>query len=168
MGKTRPTCWMWRPRTRSRTPRHSCSWWWRGMQLCRFATEVSVQWIVVSLVLPVFEVSEHKIYTYSKYAFCSAVLHMNTLVVCAELSSSFTVFNFIIKHWTNKMSGLLSGEMPPCTVWKPDGSLPLSFLINLFFFFFFWDMPRLCLDDRELATKKVFLRSRTAFVLHFD
>lgn len=30
MGKTRQTCWMRRPRTKSRTPRRSCSWWWRG------------------------------------------------------------------------------------------------------------------------------------------
>lgn len=30
MGKTRRTCWTLRPRTRSRTPRRSSSWWWRG------------------------------------------------------------------------------------------------------------------------------------------
>lgn len=34
-GKTLQTCWTWRPRTRSRTPRLSCSWWWRGTLPCR-------------------------------------------------------------------------------------------------------------------------------------
>lgn len=101
---------MWRLRTRSRTPRLSCSSWWRGMMAC-------------SLLIYIHSATQPS--------------HMNILhatdclCLCQGCSPPAAVFlcTLSYKHCTNKTSDCNQGKCQH--VWEPHCSCPWASLINL-------------------------------------
>lgn len=152
--KTQLTCWMWRPRTKSRTQRPICSFWWRGTKKHWSAFTVTVDLVLQIFICWIYKqnkyraldmLDHHKYLLHPKWFVCSKA---TIFVLCSPPSS---------KHCTNKTSDCNQGKCQD--VWEPLCSFPCSLLIGLVVRF---------AETLFECYWKLFLWARASVGWHFD